>query len=335
MSASRTLMAMGQDGILPGWLGRLGRRCTPLHAILGTSAFMITVVIVLDLKLFVKAASAMMIMLFMFEMVALILMRESHIPTYRPNWRCPGYPWLQAAGLLVYGFLLVELGTAPLAIAGLILGGALVWYVFYAKINVLRESALVRVASRIAKADFREHDLEAELSAIVRHRDQTRTDRFDRLVMGSAVLDLAKGLDMEEALKLMAEGLERQVGLSADRIHELLLRRESLSTTVIRPGLAVPHVVSEDVEGFGLVLARSTSGVRFEGAQEPVHAIFAVAASPGERNFYLRALMAIAEIAQEDDFDARWRRAGRTEALREVVLAAERRREADEGDAPQ
>ncbi len=37
--------------------------------------------------------------------------------------------------------------------------------------------------------------------------------------------------------------------------------------------------------------------------------------------------MAIAEIAQEPDFDRRWMEARNTESLREVVLAAERRRE--------
>jgi hypothetical protein len=52
-----------------------------------------------------------------------------------------------------------------------------------------------------------------------------------------------------------------------------------------------------------------------------------LAASPDERNFYLKALVAIAEIAQQADFDAKWNGAGSLEALREVVLAAEGRRE--------
>ncbi|MFO8006658.1 MAG: PTS sugar transporter subunit IIA, partial [Candidatus Brocadiia bacterium] len=76
----------------------------------------------------------------------------------------------------------------------------------------------------------------------------------------------------------------------------------------------------------------SREGVVFAEDQPPVHAMFVMAAPPEERNFYLKALMAVAEIAQEPEFDPRWRAAGSREALREVVLAAERRREEAEAD---
>ncbi len=129
---------------------------------------MVAAILVLDLEVFVKAASAMMIMLFMFTMLALVLMRESRLPTYQPTWRCPLYPWMQVFGLVAYAFLLVELGTFALAVSGAILGAAVVWYALYAKVHVLRESALIRVAARLASADFEDHDLEAELARVTR-----------------------------------------------------------------------------------------------------------------------------------------------------------------------
>jgi len=167
LAASRTMMAMSQDDLLPPRLGLVSkRRGAPVYAILLTSALMIAAVLLLRLEVFVKAASALKIVLFMFEILALILMRESRIPSYRPAWRCPLYPWLQIGGLLCYGFLLVELGSMVLAIAVAILGAAMAWYALYAKVRVMRESALVRLAARLAGADFQGHDIETELARV-------------------------------------------------------------------------------------------------------------------------------------------------------------------------
>ncbi|MFO8006481.1 MAG: amino acid permease, partial [Candidatus Brocadiia bacterium] len=321
LAASRTLMAMGQDDLVPPAVGKVGsRRGIPTRAVVLTAVFMIAVMLLLKLELFVKAASAMMIMLFMFEIVALVLMRESRIPTYQPTWRAPLYPWVQVLGLCAYGFLLVELGTLPLAVAGVIVGGAVLWYVFYARVNVLRESALVRLAARLARADFRGHDLEAELSRVARLHDGRLEDRFDRLIQDCEVLDLQGPTEREEAFRVIAEVLARQLDMPAEEIHERLLQREDLSPTVVRPGLAIPHLILGGLDRFVVILVRSREGVVFAEDQPPVHAMFVMAAPPEERNFYLKALMAVAEIAQEPEFDPRWRAAGSREALREVVL---------------
>jgi amino acid transporter/mannitol/fructose-specific phosphotransferase system IIA component (Ntr-type) len=328
LAASRTVMAMSQDDLLPPALSALSkRRGTPVAAVLLTSAFMLAAILLLDLQLFIKAASAMKLLLFMFTMLSVVLMRESRIPTYRPTWRCPLYPWLQIFGILAYGFLLVELGTTPLAVAGVVLGGALVWYAFYAKLHVLRESALVRLAARVAAADFEDHDLEAELSRVARERDRVLEDRFDRLIQDCTVLDLHAEVSRDELLRIVSLNLGPSVQRPPEELCDLLQRRETLSSTVIRPGLAIPHLIAEGLSPFQVLLIRSRAGVVFAEGEPPVHAVFVLAASPDERNFYLKALVAIAEIAQQADFDAKWNGAGSLEALREVVLAAERRRE--------
>ncbi|MHC4592346.1 MAG: amino acid permease [Planctomycetota bacterium] len=328
MAASRTIMAMSQDELLPRRLGSVSKKWgTPIYAIVMTAGFMVAVILLLDLMLFVKAASAMMILLFMFTMLCVVLMRESRIPTYGPSWRSPLYPWVQIAGLLAYAFLLVELGTVPLAIAGVILGGALAWYALYAKVHVLRESALIRLAGRLAAADFEDHDLEAELSRVARERDAVLEDRFDRLIQDCTVLDLTGEVSRDELLHILADNLAPAVHHPPAELYALLQKREMLSSTVIRPGLAIPHLILEGLSPFQAVLVRSRAGVVFSEGEQPVHAVFVLAASPAERNFYLRALVAIAEIAQEADFDQKWEAAGSPEALREVVLAAERRRE--------
>jgi len=331
-SAAHIVGAMAQDGLLPAsMVGAQHER--PVPGILATCVFIMAAILLLDIELFVVAASAMTILVFLFSMAALIFMRESRMPSYTPTWRCPFYPWLQILGGLAYVFMLVELGTPALAVSGVILGVALLWYVFFTRVHVARESALVHVAARLAGAHFREHDLEAELSRVVRERDQRQTDRFDRLIADCVIIDHEGAATRQDLFRDVAEELSRKLPLTAQDVVELLERREGISSTVMRPGMAIPHVIVEGLTSFEIVLVRSKEGVVFEEGRAPVHAMFVMAASPTERNFYLKALMAVAEIAQEPEFDRKWLRAASTDALREVVLAAERRRELEHGES--
>jgi len=330
LAASRAPLAMGRDGLLPEFFSRVGeRRGTPHYAILFTSAF-IGATLFMDITLFVKSASAMMILLFGFSILSLILMRESRVEGYQPKFRSPLYPWLHGVGIVAYVFLLIELGSLPLLVTGGILGGGLVWYVLYAKTRVARESALTHLAQRIASRTFPEHNLEAELAEIVRKRDGGLEDRFDRLVRGCVVLDLPAGVTRDELFGAVAEELASHVGMEAEEIQRLLHEREETTSTVIRPGLAIPHIVVEGSGRFDVLVARSRAGVFFTPGGEPVHAVFVLIGSPDERNYHLRALMSVAEIAQSPDFDHDWLRAADAEALRRLLLRSKRRRQVDE-----
>jgi basic amino acid/polyamine antiporter, APA family len=327
LASARIAMAMGQDGMLPKALGRISPKYgTPVFAIVCTSLFMMLALTALPLTLFVKAASAMKILLFLFGMVSLILMRESRIPTYNPTWRCPFYPWLPILGIGAYGFLLVELGTLPLAVAAVILGAAVFYYLLHVRVGEVRESALVRVALRLSRADFSEYDVEAELSRVVRDRDMAETDRFDHFADECLVLDLKDVPDRAELFAAVAHTLSPRVRMAEADIVRRLREREELGTTVMRPGLAVPHLIDADVGAPQMVVVRSRPGVVFEPDGEPVCAIFVLAASPEDREFYMEALVAVAEVAGQTEFDQRWLRARGPEALREIVRAGERHR---------
>jgi APA family basic amino acid/polyamine antiporter len=114
-------------------------------------------------------------------------------------------------------------------------------------------------------------------------------------------------------------------------ILRLLREREELSSTVIRPGLAIPHIVVEGAARFEILLVRSREGTVFSPGDAPVHAVFVLIGSADERNYHLRALTAVAEIAQDPHFDRRWRRAKDVDGLRQLILHSKRRRLEGEG----
>lgn len=326
LTASRTLMAMAQDGLVPARFARVTRNGTPRNAVLFTSAFMLVSIVALPLALFVKAASAMLILLLMFEIMALIVMRESRVPGYQPSWLSPGYPWLHVAGLLAYFFLLVELGSMPLAVAVFVLGVALAWYTRYVKIRVLRQSALVHLAGRLAAVDFDSHDVDTELARIVRERDAIVESRFSRLLTECDVVDVEERIGRDALFTKISENLAPRANLSVPQLSTAIERRESLGSTVMRPGLAMPHAIMDEAAGLHMLALRCRPGVDYCEDEPPVHAVFAIAAGPGDRDFYLEYLVDLAEITQQPDFDARWNDARDVEALRDILLQLDLRR---------
>ncbi|NOY81432.1 MAG: amino acid permease [Kiritimatiellaeota bacterium] len=320
LAASRVPLAMSRDGLLPPFLNRINERTgVPHFAVLFTSGF-VCLLLLLDIELFVKAASAMKILLFAVTIVALILMRESGLSNYRPIFRSPGYPWLHGAGLIVYVLLLAELGTLPLALTAAILGGGLAWYRLYASRRVRRESALVHLAKRLANRDFARHDLEAELADVILRRDAPDQHRFDVLLRACPILDLPDEMTLDEFFDLASCELSNHLDVPASEIRRLLWERETSAPTVVRPGLAVPHLISPGRNRFKVLLARCKGGIRFSDTAPPVHAVFLLAGTDDERSFHLRALMAVAEIVQTPDFDRRWLDAPDSAALRRLVL---------------
>ena len=121
----------------------------------------------------------------------------------------------------------------------------------------------------------------------------------------------------------MAEGLE----LDSKVLAEQFIRRERESSTVLNEFLAIPHVVVPGRGHFSMLLARCKEGISFSQQRDHVHALFMLVGTKDERPFHLRSLAAICQIVQDSDFDRHWMAAKNPQALRDVVLLAERRRD--------
>lgn len=328
LAASRFPMAMSRDRLLPGFFGKVNERFgTPHVSILVTSAFMISVILFLGLEDFVKTASTLKIVLFLLVNVSVIIMRESRIQNYRPTFRSPLYPWMQIFGIVAYGFLIIEMGAVPLLVTGgfAVLGVA--WYRFYARSRIDRKAALIRIVGRVTAKELAGRGLEKELREILRERDNIIEDRFDRLIKECTILDLEGAMTSEAFFQEVSEALSESVNVDAHELFRLFMEREKTSSTVVHPGLAIPHVIIEGGHQFDILLARCKAGIVFSDTQPPVHTVFILLGSRDERNYHLRALMSIAQIVQEDGFEARWLRARSLEELRDVILLSNRRRD--------
>ena len=154
-------------------------------------------------------------------------------------------------------------------------------------------------------------------------------DDFHRLVADAPVLDLDGPLSIGDFAKAVAEKLAPAVGTREERLMERLISRETANSTVILPGLAIPHVRMSGRGTFVLALVRCREGIYFPNHDEPVRAAFVIVAAPDVRSRHLRTLSAIAQVVQSPGFEQRWNDAPNVEALRRLVLGAPRRRLAD------
>ncbi|MDC7226113.1 MAG: amino acid permease [Spirochaetales bacterium] len=327
MASSRSPLAMSGDHLLPGFFSRMSiKRQTPWVSILVTSAFMIACILLLDMKTLVKVASTMKLILFALVCIAVILMRESRIVTYKPSFLTPFYPAVPIAGLVIYTALIFEMGRLPLIITGIFFVASFVWYFIYTRSRDRQESAIVKIVERITSSKIKSTELSDELREILRERDGIVEDRFDRIIKESEILDIDEDMNMDELFKLLAKKLSCHDGCSDDDILEMLYEREEDSTTVIHDGLAIPHIVTGGKNQFDIVVVRSKKGIMFRGSENPVNVVFALSGSKDERNFHLKALMAIAQIVQAPDFLTNWMKVKTVDDLRNLILMAERAR---------
>ena len=333
LTASRAPMAMSHDGLLPSVFKATSKRFqTPYVSVLATSGLMIAVLVLLDIRDLVKFASTMMLLLFLLSNLAVIIMRGSRIQNYRPLFKSPGYPWVQIGGIGVYAFLIIDMSLtmhwAPLMITAAFLGGGVLWYFVYVHRRTGRESAFVYMVRRAVTKELRRGTLEDELREIAIERDQVVHDRFDRLVKKCPIIDLPSETTSHEMFRKSAEALAGRLGMDQRDLLELFEAREVESSTVIKPGLAIPHVIVEGEGLFEIALVRCQEGIRFPGHDELVRAGFVLIGSRDERNFHLRALMAIAQVVEEKNFEDRWLSAPGDEHLRDLVLLSSRERNA-------
>lgn len=330
LAASRSPMAMSRDRLLPPVLARVNRRFkTPHVSILLTGGFMIAAIVFLDIEALVKTASTLMIILFILVNASVIIMRESRIQSYRPKFNSPLYPYIHIFAIVAYGALIVDMGWIPLVTTAGFVGLSAVWYWLYIRRRVSRASAVLHIVERVADRELQTVTLENELRDILLERDDVIEDRFDKLIRECQILDVEGRKDAEEVFREVSAILAERLRSNEYVLFEKFLHRESEGGTVVQPGFAIPHIVVEGQNKFDVLLIRARDGIKFRGVQEPVRIMFVLLGSKDERNYHLRALMAIAQIAQQKDFEHQWLAARDAEAIRNLILLSTRKRDSN------
>lgn len=305
MSASRYPYAMAKDKLLPAKLARLGKSGTPTLAIAITVLVMIAVLIVFDVESVAKLASAFQLLLFGLVCLAVIVMRESRIDSYRPGFRTPLYPWVLIAGVLLAFWLILEMGAVAIlfTIALSVLCG--LYYQLYASKRVKRRGAIFHMHRHLGHNTF--EGIEHELTAIVHERTQPQNLSYESVVARSVLVDHTRGSFDRAAL------IEEMVALGQDRfgMSEAAIRGvfegERMDVHAIRPNMYLAYKTVSDIEESQLFIFRfgNRASVDILGARN-VHTLMYLILPEEPAGLDLRIVGHLAEVAQSDRFEERW-----------------------------
>jgi len=135
LASSRFPFAMGKDKLMPGFLGSVSSRfMTPVSAIITTSTLIALAILFLDVVKIAKLASAFKVLMFIFNELSVIVLRETNAQWYNPSFRSPLYPYVQLFGIFSGIVLLAYLGIMPLiSVFGVFVLGFIIFMIYGSK----------------------------------------------------------------------------------------------------------------------------------------------------------------------------------------------------------
>ena len=321
LSASRYPLAMARDGLVTGGLAKVGRFGTPMRSIVVTAGAMILVLMFFDVKSVAKLASAFQLLIFSLINLSVIVMRESHLPSYSPGYRSPLYPWMQIAGVAIPMWLVWELGALSILFtAGIVVVG-LAWYYLYSRGKVAREGAIYHVFERLGRRRY--EGLEPELRQIIKEKALGGSAPFEEAVAGGLVEDLEDDVaSLEEVTRRASDRLAELVEAPPEELYESFVEETRLDLIPISGGCALPHLRRSDISEPHLLMLRSKSGI--PGPDGPIYAFFYLVSPRSATGPHLQILARIAQHVNNDEFLGRWRAAESPTDLKELLLQEDR-----------
>jgi hypothetical protein len=216
---------------------------------------MIFALVLLKLEVLVKIGSVIFLVSYILANSAVILFRESKIASYQPSFRAPLYPYTQIAGIVITGFLLLEVSTGILFLTLLFVCVSALIYRCTVYNKIVRDSALEHLLKRLLAADkeLTELDVSTELKQIALSRDsmvedayyrKRQSDVFNEILQNSSVLDLDENLKAEPFFRRVSDAIAKDGDVNKLELLRKFMERELLSSTVCQ-NIAIPTCLVE------------------------------------------------------------------------------------------
>jgi Trk K+ transport system NAD-binding subunit/Kef-type K+ transport system membrane component KefB/mannitol/fructose-specific phosphotransferase system IIA component (Ntr-type) len=188
------------------------------------------------------------------------------------------------------------------------------------RFDVNKEYALADFVEKASAKELACQSVQSELKTIFQKTEMSPQARFDTLIRNSKTLDIKESISVGAFFEQVSKTISDDLHMPPSLLYDLLIEREKEMTTVLSPGLAVPHIIIDGENKFSMLLARCKKGIIFSKSQPAVYAAFVLIGTKDERDFHLRTLSAIAQIVLTPNFENRWKRARNEQALKNVIL---------------
>lgn len=128
--------------------------------------------------------------------------------------------------------------------------------------------------------------------------------KIQDIVSPEAIVDDLRADSKEGVLRELSEVIAKIVPkLSADSLAAILMERESLGSTGIGDGVAIPHGKVGGIEHLVAAFGRSRNGVLFQSLDgKPAHLFFLIVAPEYSAGMHLKALARISRLLKDERF---------------------------------
>ena len=151
LASSRFPFAMARDKLMPHRFGVLHKKfLTPVWSIFASGILIALAISFFNIESIAKLASAFILIVYVSENVAVIVLRETRVQWYMPKYKSPLYPFNQIFGIALGGILLSYIGFKVIVqCVSVIVIPAVIFYFFYGRKHSSRLGVLgIRSAKR-------------------------------------------------------------------------------------------------------------------------------------------------------------------------------------------
>jgi len=241
-------------------------------------------------------------MLFGMLSLAVIVMRESRIAYYQPGFKSPLYPWVHIAGMIIPGWLIVEMGWMAILFTAGLLAVGVAWFMFYARHRVDRGGAILHVFERLGRRVWR--GLDDELRTIMAEKGLAEEDPLEELVAHADIIDLDDDeVRFEDAVHLATLALARKdIGIDPDAMAERIIEQARQGMIPHTHHAMLPHLLDEQITESRLVLLRAAQGIATPYVDEELYAMLLLIGPDHEPTQHLRILAHLGNRIEDSDF---------------------------------
>ncbi len=118
------------------------------------------------------------------------------------------------------------------------------------RFDVTQEEALLQIVKKATAKELVDHSVQTQVKEIIALNTSVQKDPFDLLVEKSPVMDLKQAMDKEAFFNLVSHAMSDLLNITPSVLNDMLIKREEEITTVLAPGLAVPHIIIDGQKKF-------------------------------------------------------------------------------------
>ncbi len=173
---------------------------------------------------------------------------------------------------------------------------------------------------RITNKEITSTFLESELRDILRHRDNMKIDKFDRMIKKAELLELEESINITDLINILIKHI------SSLGYKNIQINQTDIEDSAITGFVAVPHLVVEGDKPFSIIIIRCKKGIHFSKKNNKVKAVFVLVGTRKDKTIHLQSLTAIAQIIYNQKFENLWLRAKDKNNIKDILLLSKRRR---------